>query len=128
MSAPARSILNQRRAANDSDHCAPDEREFTMTITPRELLDTSIGQLRTLAAFLSDQLSESSERTKAVSLETRACRQIQCSLSMLISELAVGHSVNSTGNGVWTTVITTHNHRHPKSAHDPCGTTEATDG
>jgi hypothetical protein len=97
-----------------------------MTITPRELLDTSIGQLRTLAAFLSDQLNESSDRTKAVSLETRACRQIQRSLSRLISELPVGHCVNSTGNGVWPTVITTHNHRHPKSAHDPCGATEAT--
>lgn len=58
-----------------------------MTITPRELLDTSIGQLRTLAAFLSDQLNDSNDRTKAASLETRACRQIQRSLSVLISEL-----------------------------------------
>jgi hypothetical protein len=69
-----------------------------MMITPREVLDTSIGQLRILAAFLRDQLSESGDGTEAVTLETRACRQIQRSLSVLISELQADHYVNSTGN------------------------------
>ena len=51
-----------------------------MTITPRELLDTSIGQLRTLVAFLSDQLS----CTESAALETRACEEIARSLSLVI--------------------------------------------
>ena len=51
-----------------------------MTITPPELLDTSIGQLRTLVAFLADQLS----CTESAALETRACEEIARSLSLVI--------------------------------------------
>jgi hypothetical protein len=58
-----------------------------MTITSQELLDTSIAQLQTLAAFLRDQLSERGDGTEAVSLEARACEEIQRSLSVMISKL-----------------------------------------
>lgn len=51
-----------------------------MTITPPELLDTSIAQLQTLVAFLDDQLSW----TESAALETRACKEIARSLCLLI--------------------------------------------
>lgn len=51
-----------------------------MTITPHELLDTSIGQLQTLVAFLDDQMSW----TESTARETRACKEIAQSLSLLI--------------------------------------------
>lgn len=51
-----------------------------MTITPLELLDTSIGQLQTLVAFLDDQLSW----TEATAVETCACKEIARSLCFLI--------------------------------------------
>ena len=51
-----------------------------MTITPPELLDTSIAQLQTLVAFLDDQLS----CTESAALETRACKEISQALCLLI--------------------------------------------
>jgi hypothetical protein len=51
-----------------------------MTITPLELLDTSLGQLQTLVAFLDDQLSW----TEAAGVETCACKEIARSLCSLI--------------------------------------------
>jgi hypothetical protein len=51
-----------------------------MTITPLELLDTSIAQLQTLVAFLDDQLGW----TESATLETRACKEIARSLCLLI--------------------------------------------
>jgi hypothetical protein len=51
-----------------------------MTITPLELLDTSIAQLQTLVAFLDDQLGW----TESATLETRACKEIARSLCVLI--------------------------------------------
>jgi len=51
-------------------------------ITRRELLETSIAQLQTLADFLSDQLCASADRSAA--LETRACKEILCAVSTLI--------------------------------------------
>jgi hypothetical protein len=51
-----------------------------MTITPLELLDTSIGQLQTLVAFLDDQLSW----TESTALEACACKEIARSLCSLI--------------------------------------------
>jgi hypothetical protein len=51
-----------------------------MTITPIELLDTSLGQLQMLVAFLDDQLSS----TESAALETRACKEIARSLCLLI--------------------------------------------
>ena len=59
-----------------------EEREFAMVITRRELLETSIAQLQLLAAFLSDQLSETA--VGSAGLETRACEQILGAVSRLI--------------------------------------------
>ena len=63
-----------------------------MTITPRELLDTSIAQLQTLVVFLSDQLPETdvSRPVEADALEVRACREVLLSLSALIPKVQVG--------------------------------------
>ena len=58
-----------------------------MMITPAELLDTSIAQLETLAAFLGDQLGDASARPACSTSETRACEEILRSLSMLILKL-----------------------------------------
>ena len=55
-----------------------------MIISPRELLDTSIAQLRTLAAFMSEQLAEGSDEPEVVTTETRACSEILCFLRALI--------------------------------------------
>ena len=57
-------------------------REFAMMITHRELLETSIAQLQTLAAFLNDQLSESADGP--AERETDACQQILRALGGLI--------------------------------------------
>ena len=54
-------------------------------IAPRELLDTSIGQIRTLVAFLREQLGEDSDGSKSEVAESRACRAI---LAHLESQLA----------------------------------------
>jgi hypothetical protein len=53
-------------------------------ITSGELLDTSIAQLQTLAAFLDEQLGDRSERAEPAVSETRACKEILLSLSVLI--------------------------------------------
>jgi hypothetical protein len=57
-------------------------RDSGLTITSRELLETSIAQLHTLASFLRDQLSESADGSAA--LETRACREILRAVSTVI--------------------------------------------
>ena len=59
-----------------------EEREFAVMITPRELLETSIAQLQMLAAFLSDQLSETADGSAG--LETSACEEILRAVRMLI--------------------------------------------
>ena len=59
-----------------------------MIATPRELLDTSIAQLQTLAAFLGDQLGESADDSDSSALaEIRACQEILSSLGALIVKL-----------------------------------------
>ena len=57
-----------------------------MTITPDELLETSIAQLRTLVAFLGEQLDGSAEGDTAQSstLEVRACKDMLVSLTVLL--------------------------------------------
>jgi len=55
-----------------------------MLITPQEVLDTSVAQLETLAAFLCEQLDESIDDPKHVRQETRACKEILGSLRLLI--------------------------------------------
>ena len=68
-----------------------------MTITPRELLDTSIAQLRTLAAFLGDQLGESGDDSdeSAGTLEVSACKEVLVSLGALIPKLQAARNVIS---------------------------------
>jgi hypothetical protein len=56
--------------------------ELALMITRRELLETSIAQLQTLAAFLRDQLSETADGPAG--LETRACKEILSAVSRLI--------------------------------------------
>ena len=55
-----------------------------MLITPQEVLDTSVAQLETLAAFLCEQIDESIDERGRVTKETRACREILGSLRVLI--------------------------------------------
>ena len=55
-----------------------------MLITPQEVLDTSVAQLETLAAFLREQLDESIDDRGHVTKETRACKEILGSLRVLI--------------------------------------------
>ena len=57
-----------------------------MTITARELLNTSSAHLRTLAAFLAEQLDESVAGSD-VTLEVRACREVLRSLRALIPKI-----------------------------------------
>jgi hypothetical protein len=66
-------------------------KEFAM-ITSRELLDTSIAQLWTLARFLGEQLGDGREGTEPATAETVACHEILRSLSVLTLRLqAAGH-------------------------------------
>ena len=53
-----------------------------MMITHQELLETSIAQLQTLAAFLKDQLGGSGQTPHAS--EAKACREVLRRLSELI--------------------------------------------
>jgi hypothetical protein len=65
-----------------------------MTLTPRVLLDTSIAQLRTLAAFLAEEMGEYQEKAEpVVSLEARACKEILLTISVLIPKLQAARYV-----------------------------------
>jgi hypothetical protein len=68
-----------------------------MMITTRELLETSIGQLQILAAFLGEQLGGRDDRSKSGTAETRACHAILDQLTALILKLesAGGDQPNS---------------------------------
>jgi 4-hydroxy-3-methylbut-2-en-1-yl diphosphate synthase IspG/GcpE len=56
-----------------------------MIVTPRELLETSIAQLRMLTAFLGDQLADSAVEPRASDREEiLACREILVSIGALI--------------------------------------------
>ena len=69
-----------------------------MTISPRLLLETSIAQLQTLAAFLSEEMSEYRQRTiVASSPETRACKEILLTISVLIPKLQAARHVVGEG-------------------------------
>ena len=56
------------------------EQYWNMTITPLELLDTSIAQLQTLVAFLDEQLDGAAFATP----ESFVCKEIARSLGTLI--------------------------------------------
>ena len=55
-----------------------------MLPTTREMLDISIAQLETLAAFLGEQLGEGNDCPRHITEETRACNEILGSLRELI--------------------------------------------
>ena len=70
-----------------------------MSLTPSVLLDTSIAQLRTLAAFLAEEMGEyrlaqgSGHPSEAASLEARACKEILLTISVLIPKLQAARYV-----------------------------------
>ena len=57
-----------------------------VTITTHELLDSSSANLRTLAAFLAEQLDENVAGAD-VTVEVRACREVLRSLRALIPKI-----------------------------------------
>jgi len=57
-----------------------------MGITTRELLDTSSANLRTLAAFLAEQLDEGVAGAD-LTVEVRACHEVLRSLRALIPKI-----------------------------------------
>jgi hypothetical protein len=70
------------------------QREVTaMTPTPHTLLDISIAQLQTLASFLAEEMGTERERESTVSPETRACKEILLTLSVLIPKLQAARYV-----------------------------------
>lgn len=64
-----------------------------MTLTPRVLLDTSIAQLRTLAAFLAEEMAEYRDKAETANLEARACKEILLTISVLIPKLQAARYV-----------------------------------
>ena len=71
-----------------------------MSLTPSVLLDTSIAQLRTLAAFLAEEMGEyrlaqgpSGQQSEAANLEARACKEILLTISVLIPKLQAARYV-----------------------------------
>jgi hypothetical protein len=69
-------------------------------IAPRELLDTSIGQIQTLAAFLREQLAEGNHGSEFETAETRACNEILADLTVLILRLEAARPDVSGGMGL----------------------------
>jgi len=69
-----------------------------MTITPNELLDTSMAQLRTLAAFLREQLGDGADSLPSTAEQVRACREVLNSLGVLILRVQATREM-STGGG-----------------------------
>ncbi len=72
-----------------------------MSLTPSVLLDTSIAQLRILAAFLAEEMGEyrlaqgssSGHPSEAANLEARACKEILLTISVLIPKLQAARYV-----------------------------------
>ncbi len=64
-----------------------------MSLTPSVLLDTSIAQLRTLAAFLAEEMGEYREKQDIGNLEARACKEILLTISVLIPKLQAARYV-----------------------------------
>jgi hypothetical protein len=64
-----------------------------MSLTPSVLLDTSIAQLRILAAFLAEEMGEYRNQAEAANLEARACKEILLTISVLIPKLQAARHV-----------------------------------
>jgi hypothetical protein len=58
-----------------------------MTPAPKVLLDTSIANLRRLAAFFADELGNCGQASPVPSPETRACQEALLTISVLIPKL-----------------------------------------
>jgi hypothetical protein len=69
-------------------------------IAARELLDMSIGQIRTLRAFLSEQLDEG-EGSESETAETRTCNEILAYLSVLLQRLEATGPHIADDQGFW---------------------------
>jgi RNase adaptor protein for sRNA GlmZ degradation len=55
-----------------------------LKMTPQEVLDTSVAQLETLAAFMREQLGKGDDDPRRITTETHACDEILGTLSALI--------------------------------------------
>jgi hypothetical protein len=64
-----------------------------MTSAPRVLLDTSIANLRTLAAYFADELGNCGLRREIQTPEARACREALLTISVLIPKLQAARYV-----------------------------------
>jgi hypothetical protein len=64
-----------------------------MTPAPRLLLDTSIANLRTLAAFFADELGNCGRASPVPSPEARACQEALLTISVLIPKLQAARYV-----------------------------------
>ena len=56
-------------------------------MAPPELLDISIGHIRTLTAFLREQLGEGSGGSESETAESRACNEILAYLTVVVLRL-----------------------------------------
>jgi hypothetical protein len=68
-----------------------------MTSAPRVLLDTSIANLRTLAAFFADELTNCGQSRQVPTPEARACREVLMTISVLIPKLQAARYVVADG-------------------------------
>ena len=64
-----------------------------MSLTSSVLLDTSIAQLRTLAAFLAEEMGQYRHESETANLEARACKEILLTISVLIPKLQAARYV-----------------------------------
>lgn len=64
-----------------------------MYTTPRQLLDTSIAQLQTLASFLAEEMGEFRQKSVVATPEARACKEILMTISVLIPKLQAARYV-----------------------------------
>ena len=69
-------------------------------IAARELLETSIGQIRTLTAFLREQVGEGSDGSESEPAASRACDEILACLTALIVRVEGAGSNFSSGLGL----------------------------
>jgi hypothetical protein len=60
-----------------------------MQVEPTELLDNSIAQLQSLAAFFADEIGSCEPRAVAANPETRICKEALLTISVLLPKLQV---------------------------------------
>jgi hypothetical protein len=74
--------------------------EAWMSTTPRELLDTSMAQLKTLRAFLDEQLVAPPDESESdAASDVIACQEILISLGALILKIQTACPMRSGGFG-----------------------------